>query len=223
MDELEIIHTPDGSSTLYLKELNETYHTVHGAVSESKHVYIENGLKRQLKSPIHVLEIGLGTGLNAWLTYQEKRKVRYFAIEPNILSIDTLNNYYKSFESFTIDTEFLTGITNDIGTLKTINSYFEIKIFNQKLEECSKSELLKYNGVETPFDVIYFDAFAPSKQKEIWDIKNLELMFSLLSEGGELVTYCSQGEFKRNLKKVGFKVLTVNGPLLKREMTIAKK
>ncbi len=223
MTDLEIIKTPDGSSTLYSKELNETYHTVYGAISESKHVYIENGLKRQTKTPINILEIGLGTGMNAWLTFLENRHINYLAIEPNLLNFEFLVNYYQSFSTFKIHTPFLKAITSDIGKIKSINGHFNFKILNKKIEECLENELQNYNGSKINFDLIYYDAFAPSKQKEIWDLNNLELMHSIMSEGAELVTYCSQGEFKRNLKKAGFKVISVNGPLLKREMTIAQK
>lgn len=223
MSELDIIKTPDGSSTIFLKELNETYHTIHGALSESKHVYIDNGLKRQNKSHLNILEVGLGTGLNTWLTLQERSNINYFAIEPYLLSFDILSKYYDDFTAIKVDKEFLMAISKGIEKLKTLKEGFILKIINKRLEDCHIKDFYTQIGEVTKFDLVYFDAFAPSKQSDIWDIKNLEFIYSMMAIGAELVTYCSQGEFKRNLGKIGFKVLTENGPLLKREMTIAQK
>ena len=223
MNELEIIKTPDGSSTIFLKELNETYHTIHGALSESKHVYIDNGLKRQNKSKLNILEVGLGTGLNAWLTLQERSNINYFALEPYLLSFDILSKYYEDFTAIKVDKEFLMTISTEIEKIKTLKEDFILKIINKRLEDCFINDFYTQLGEEIKFDLVYFDAFAPSKQSDIWDIKNLEFIYSMMAIGGELVTYCSQGEFKRNLSKIGFKVITENGPLLKREMTIAQK
>lgn len=208
----KIITTEDGSHSLHNVELNESYHSLRGAMGESLHVFIEAGLKfihqeKKIKN-ISVFEVGFGTGLNAWLTWQyaieNNLPVEYKSIETSPLSKDIYSglNYGepdKFFQLHECPWEKYVAFEN-----------FSLEKSNQSLEEIELHEV--------HFDLIYFDAFAPSKQPEIWSIENLEKCFRSLKPGGILVTYCAQGQFKRNLAALGFEVQTLPGALGKKEM-----
>lgn len=218
---LELIETKDGSHSLYNTELDETYHSVHGALNESKHVFIKHGLHESAKTfkEINILEVGFGTGLNALLTLIETQKnklqVNYFTLEPLPLTEDILEklNYARL-------------INNDQ------NKYFD------RLHECEwkkENEIIpgfsftKFNctlqdiSLEKPVDLVYFDAFAPRVQSELWIIDVFEKLFRMMSSNAILVTYCAKGEVKRTLRKAGFIVETLQGPPGKREMIRARK
>ena len=197
--------------------MNEHYHSKKGAISESKYVYIKNGFSQLKKNYVKILEVGMGTGLNILLTLlnsNKNLKIYYHALEP--FPIDDL--LYKKLNYC----QFI-DVNDDI--LKKIHmSDWDKKIYLNKnftlYKEREKIENFKHNK---SFDLIYFDAFAPSKQKEIWDFKTIKSCFNLLNNGGIIVTYSSSGEFKRNLKKIGFKISVLDGALGKREMIRAKK
>jgi len=218
--EVKIILTGDGSHSLLNAELDETYHSRHGAVQESNYVFIEQGLQfwlnRNNNQRLNVLEIGLGTGLNAWLTFRlpqiQSRVIQYFAIEKFPLPVEVwrqLNYAATDYECF-----------KKIHTLSW-NSWQEIS---------STSLLYKYEGslqeLEMPqlkFDVIYYDAFAPNKQPEMWTLAMLEKTIQCLQQGGVFVTYCAKGQLKRDLKTLGLEVQSLPGPPGKREMVRAIK
>tara|TARA_B100000989_G_scaffold200517_1_gene151595 strand:+ start:195 stop:791 length:597 start_codon:yes stop_codon:yes gene_type:complete len=197
--------------------MNEHYHSKKGAISESKYVFIKNGFSQLKKKYVKILEVGMGTGLNILLTLlnsNKNLKIYYHALEP--FPIDDL--LYKKLNYC----QFI-DVNDDI--LKKIHmSDWDKKIYLNKnftlYKEREKIENFKHNK---SFDLIYFDAFAPSKQKEIWDFKTIKSCFNLLNNGGIIVTYSSSGEFKRNLKKIGFKISVLDGALGKREMIRAKK
>jgi len=207
--------------------MNETYHSTKGAITESKYVFLKNGLKyyRSLnpeKESIRILEVGFGTGLNAWLTAIEgqgssdpahRLNIQYCALEKFPLEGATISQLnYPTMDS----DKDMHGLFDRIHACKwekyqSINECFELK-------KC-QSDVHDFIDENASFDLVYFDAFAPSKQPDIWDISIFIKMFRLLATRGVLVTYCAQGQFKRDLRSVGFDVETLEGPPGKKEMT----
>ncbi|MCO4814792.1 MAG: tRNA (5-methylaminomethyl-2-thiouridine)(34)-methyltransferase MnmD [Flavobacteriales bacterium] len=213
-----LILTEDGSSSIYIEEMNEHYHSTHGAIQEANHVFIFNGLKRIKKNNVNIFELGFGTGLNAFLTL--------------IHSSDKMISY-DTIEAFPVENELLQNLNyvKEIGG--EFDSYFQ-KIHSAKWEiptEISRffelhkiqSKIQNYNIKANHYDVIYFDAFGPRAQSEMWNKVILQKMHDALVSGGELITYCAQGQFKRDLKSLGFEVVALPGPPGKREMTVAIK
>lgn len=215
---LELVNTYDGSNSLKNLIINDSYHSKYGAINESKHIFINNGLKRISKKKIRVLEIGFGTGLNALLTqlYCDKKEqnIIYHTIDNLPLKKDTYSslNYCDQLK---IDKDIFLKIHNSLWeneielsnffVLKKINCDFTKKLFNEK------------------YDLIYFDAFSPSKQPEMWVLNNFKKLYNCLNRNGVLITYSSKGDVKRTIKEVGFNVFSVEGPTGKREITLACK
>lgn len=218
---IRLITTEDGSSSLYREDINETYHSFHGARAESDYVFIEKGLAHlhsvENAASISILEVGFGTGLNAFLSAiwasQHQVKVEYHTLEPIPIepALYRQLNYGKSAEEKKLIQDLHTV---SWGSAHPLSNYFQFTKYEQTLE----SFLL-----DAPIDLIYFDAFAPSKQPEVWAQENLQKCFDLLRKEGILVTYCAQGQFKRNLKTVGFEVEILSGALGKKEMVRARK
>ena len=207
----ELMQTADGSFTLFIPEVQETYHSTHGAVQESMHVFIENGLKACDKEMIRVLEVGLGTGLNAMLTLQHAtKKIDYCALEPYPLSKEILNELVTS-GSDQFEMKFH---ASNVGEWISIQENFSFVRMEVGLEEFSSEE---------KFDVIYYDAFGPRVEPGLWTLERLQQCFNLLNEGGVFVTYCAKGEVRRNLQAAGFVVERLAGPPGKREMLRAKR
>ena len=214
MDELEIITTSDGSHSLRNRRLNETYHSVHGALQESMHVFIRNGLQYfhqgQMAKSISVLEIGFGTGLNALLTWEYAREhklgVRYTTLEPfplveNVWS--KLNYAHRDSRRF--------RLIHEAAWDKAVLLSAE---FTLRKRRCPLAEA----NLDEPCDVIYFDAFAPSVQPELWSHDALKLLTRNLNNPGVFVTYSAKGQLKRDLRDLGLKVETLPGPPGKTEM-----
>ena len=215
---LELVNTYDGSNSLKNLIINDSYHSKYGAINESKHIFINNGLKRISKKKIRVLEIGFGTGLNALLTqlYCDKKEqnIIYHTIDNFPLKKDTYSslNYCDQLK---INKDIFLKIHNSLWeneielsnffVLKKINCDFTKKLFNEK------------------YDLIYFDAFSPSKQPEMWVLDNFKKLYNCLNRNGVLITYSSKGDVKRTIKEVGFNVFSVEGPTGKREITLACK
>ncbi|MBN2805222.1 MAG: tRNA (5-methylaminomethyl-2-thiouridine)(34)-methyltransferase MnmD [Prolixibacteraceae bacterium] len=212
----ELIITEDGSHTLYLPEMQEHYHSVHGALQESKHVFIEAGLKQQNRSTINLLEVGFGTGLNALLSLQHAHEfgqhIHYFGLEKYPLQAEE----YQQL---------------NYGRLLNEHSAYEL----QKMHECPWNEPVQlteyfvlqkinndihgYNFAALPlFDLIYFDAFAPSKQEGIWTEAIFRTLYNHCKPGAILVTYCAKGSVRRDLQSVGFRMERIPGPPGKKEM-----
>lgn len=211
--------TQDGSHTLYVPELDEYYHSVYGAVQESGHVFLKEGFLFTAGESIDVFEVGFGTGLNAFLTCIEaersNRKVTYYSIELFPVKTELINNLnYPEF----IDPErapdfyYLHGCPWD--ELVRITPFFSLKKIN--------ADICSYE-FDRNFDLIYFDAFAPEKQPEIWQADIFKRIYESLSEKGVLVTYCSKSEVRKTLETAGFKVHKIPGPPGKREMIRALK
>ena len=222
LENRSIIISRDGSHTLFHPELNETYHSTHGAIQESTYVYIDQGLTLfSGNKEVHIIEVGLGTGLNALLTwnYAEKYKVKiyYHTLEPFPLANELIAelNYPDLMEESVSAERFKNIHEADWGKNVVLSEYFVMCKNNVKLEEENLSP--------ATYDLCYFDAFAPSKQAEIWSLENITRIFTSLKQNGILVTYCAQGEFKRTLKTVGFEVEILPGPPFKKEMTRGRK
>lgn len=212
--------TADGSATLYVPELDEHYHSVHGAVQESLHVFIEHGLKTRLQQEaIHIFEMGLGTGLNLYLTAltAPEKKIHYTSIEayPVLPEEAAQLNYpiteeYHNPELFSkihqLPWEQAVSLTDQLTLTK----------LQGKLAATDLSQV-------HPVDIVYYDAFAPDAQPGLWTTEVFEQMYNLLNPGGILVTYCAKGYVKRNMKAAGFTVERLPGPPGKREMTRATK
>ncbi|MEX2234110.1 MAG: tRNA (5-methylaminomethyl-2-thiouridine)(34)-methyltransferase MnmD [Cyclobacteriaceae bacterium] len=219
MDDLEIITTSDGSHTLRNKQLNETYHSIHGALQESMHVFIKNGLLYHFENHhtknISILEVGFGTGLNALLTLQHAIqhhfRIRYTTLEPFPLREDVWSklNYADSDK----DKQHFKALHEaGWGSEIAFTPEFMILKLNTSLQEAQLNEV---------YDVIYFDAFAPAVQPELWVYETLEKVTALLKPGGVFVTYSAKGQLKRDLKSLGLKVETLPGPPGKNEMVRA--
>lgn len=219
---LHIKHTQDGSATLFNEELNETYHSIHGALTESRHVFIRHGYLEALtlpNEPLRILEVGLGTGLNAALTAAEsqaqKRHTQYTALEPFPVPADVLSklDYNKILEP------------DEYGCFEKIHQVsWNIRASIHPFFSLEKRRIGILDLADAPsFHLVYFDAFAPEKQPDMWTLEVLQRCFDILEPGGIFVTYCAKGQFKRNLKQCGFGVEARSGPPGKREMTVARK
>ncbi len=215
---LEILNTADGSTTILNTELNATYHSKFGAIQESTHIFINNGLKFITKTNINVLEIGFGTGLNAMLSLQEAIKEN---LNINYLAIEKYPLEKEVFEKLNY-TELLNVEKKEIETIlncewekeKKINSNFSITKFNSDANEFNYAQKA---------DVIYYDAFGPGAAPEMWQSPIFEKLYPILNTGGCIITFCAQGELKRILKRCGFTVESLQGPPGKREITRAIK
>jgi tRNA U34 5-methylaminomethyl-2-thiouridine-forming methyltransferase MnmC len=216
---IKIIATNDGSSSLYNEELDETYHSRHGAVQESKYVFIEQGLRFLLNhhtpQPVSILEVGFGTGLNVLLTLYEalqgSTQINYTSLEtfPISEAVWTKLNYPDSQQLFR------KIHLSPWGQWSDINSSFRLKKVNNELQ---REPLLREE-----YDLIYFDAFAPNKQPEMWELPVLAKITDAMKHGAVFVTYCAKGQLKRDLKSLGLKVESLPGPPGKREMVRAVK
>jgi tRNA U34 5-methylaminomethyl-2-thiouridine-forming methyltransferase MnmC len=219
---LRVITTHDGSHSLFNEELNETYHSVHGAVQESKHVFIKSGLEFFIQqsnaTTAHVLEIGFGTGLNTWLTLQKSLE-------------DQCVIHYTSLEAFPVEETIwkeLNYAQSDIGkhwfekihyAVWNENEELDVHFHLHKIQDTLQHITLEKNK----YDVIYFDAFAPNKQPEMWERSILQKIYDAMSAQSVFVTYCAKGQLKRDLKALGLKVEAIQGPPGKREMIRALK
>jgi len=203
------ILTSDGSHSFYLPEINEQYHSKHGAIQESKHIFIESGLKHAIegeKNP-SVLEVGMGTALNLYLTALEanyrKIKVEMTTLEPFPLTAQEAKrlNYPELLEASRSDFELI----HELPWKKwhQMGDFFSWQKINQKWEDFMCA---------TSYDLIYYDAFAPDKQAELWELPQLKKAFSALRSSGVLVTYCVKGIVRRRLKELGFDVYKLPGP-----------
>ena len=217
--EISVKQTKDGSTTLFLPSIKETYHSSHGAIQEANHVFIKNGLCEIYNSEVSVLEVGFGTGLNALLSSCYAREnnttIRYTGLETVPLPHDVISELnYLEREPALSQEDFKLLHESSWEEENAIHPYFYLTKVNRKVQEYSSSQR---------FDVIFYDAFGPRAQKEMWNKDIFENLYSQLKEGGRLVTYCAMGQFKRDLKAVGFEVRNVPGPPGKREMTIGVK
>ncbi|MCG8323249.1 MAG: tRNA (5-methylaminomethyl-2-thiouridine)(34)-methyltransferase MnmD [Cytophagales bacterium] len=218
----KIIVTEDGSHTLYMESIHETYHSFHGAWQESDHVFVKAGLDYVIRSnphrPINLLEIGFGTGLNALLTmlnvFNKNYAINYHGLEPFPLDPELIKNLnYIDFLENPHEVELF-------QRLHSSNWDIPVAIMDNFILYKHKITLQAYQP-SLAFELIYFDAFAPGKQPELWTRDVIKKVTDLLVPGGILVTYCARGQFKRDLAMLGLKVETLNGPRGKKEMVRA--
>lgn len=216
----EVVVTGDGSKTIHMPELNESYHSTHGALQEAVHVFIKNGLELIEKPIINVFELGFGTGLNAILAYrfacENEVKLNYVGVEAYPVDLEMLEELdYTSLLNTVELTAFKQMHEVEWGQSLTIDENFSFEKIHAKVEG--------YESERTDFDIIFFDAFGPRTQGELWKPNVLKRVGGFLKEGGLLTTYCAQGQFRRDLQSVGFEVTKVPGPPGKREMVVAFK
>jgi tRNA U34 5-methylaminomethyl-2-thiouridine-forming methyltransferase MnmC len=217
----EVIETADGSKTIYIPEMLENYHSNHGALQEAQHVFIKNGLQTfAKKKEVHIFEMGFGTGLNAMLSMVEADRVNQKV-------------YYTGIEAFPLEMEIIQQIGyEELVDIKFNNNFKKMHlcewaknhIFSETFSfEKIHAKIQDYTFVENTVDLVYFDAFGPRAQEEMWAISILEKMYRILKSGGVFVTYCAKGQVKRDLKALGFTLEILEGPPGKREMTRAIK
>jgi len=215
----QIIRTSDGSDTIFVPELNEHYHSIHGAVQESAYIFISCGFDFCKADPINIFEVGFGTGLNALLT----------AIKSNN---GTREVNYTSIEKYPIDESIVKSLNHhqfagDSG--KEIFNSIHSAEWNHSVNICRNFNLLKISGdftkdiLQGNYDLIYFDAFGPDKQPEMWTKEIFASVAAVTNKNGILVTYSAKGEVKRNLKACGFDVTLLPGPPGKRQIIRAVK
>ncbi len=221
MQKPEVLITEDGSTSLYSPVFKDGYHSTFGAINESKHIFIDAGFNYIFpkKQNVRILELGFGTGLNFLLSLD--------SVERNNISLK-----YTGVEAYPIGLE----TASKLNYLDILNLDYE-KLFMQ-IHSAIESSIFKINAVELDliiedihklefgngtFDLIYFDAFAPKLQSEMWTKELFSKMFNVLDEGGVLVTYSCTGDVKRAMKSAGFKIEKLPGPKGKREFLRAHK
>jgi len=207
------VKTKDGSHTLFNERAGEHYHSVFGAIQESEHIFIRAGLEavQPLPEILNVLEIGFGTGLNALLTLkwaEEHRKpVHYLGIEAFPLELRALKDLnYPALLHF--DSTLFMSMHEAMST-KQITPFFSLHVLHEKFQE--------YRPSGNPFHVVFFDAFSPESQPEMWTEEGFGKLYNALVPGGILVTYSCKGSVKRALKAAGFLIEKLPGPPGKRE------
>lgn len=218
--EREIIQTLDGSTTIHLKEWDECYHSKHGAIQEAQHVFINNGLSLFPNQSVSILEIGFGTGLNAFITFLEAEKfnqsINYVGVEayPVATSEVLAMNYVDELNAVPqkiIFERMHESKWNEKVVLSTEFTLTKRKQFFDEINDVAR------------FDLIYFDAFGYRVQPELWSTTIFQKMYTALRPGGKLVTYAARGVVKRSMMEVGFTVEKLPGPPGKREMFRASK
>ncbi len=216
----EIILTKDGSSSIFLPKLNETYHSKFGAIQEAKHVFIKNGLLLFNDKSVSILEIGFGTGLNAFITFLEAQKnnqnINYVGVEAYPVELDIISqlNYVSELDATKHQAIFNEIHQCDWEMENKIESNFNLTKRKQKFQDISDSS--KYN-------LIYFDAFGFDVQPELWNEEIFQLMYETLLPNGILVTYACRTSIKKAMIHAGFKVEKLPGAPGKREMLRAVK
>lgn len=215
----QLIKTSDGSHTIYVPEIDEHYHSVHGAVQESAFIFINNGFEVCKADPLFIFEVGFGTGLNALLT----------AIKSCSGSREV---NYTSIEKYPLDRKIISSLNHSQFAGKNGREIFQLihsSPWNTSVNICRNFNLEKIEAdftneqPEGKYDLIYFDAFGPDKQPDMWTIKMFTRIAAITNKNGILVTYSAKGEVKRNLKSCGFDVTLLPGPPGKRQMIRAVK
>ncbi len=216
----EIITTADGSHSLYVSDIDETYHSRHGALQESKYVFIDQGLKHVKRDCINLLEVGFGTGLNALLT-------AIYARENNIKIV------YQSLETLPLKLELmqLIAVENTIGVgnrdlfLSLHDAAWNEEVIIDEFFTLKKiqSSLQDFDAGDMRYDLIYYDAFGPRAQPEMWEAALFNKIASFTIENGVFVTYCAKGQVRRDLIAAGFNMSRLPGPPGKREMMRGKR
>lgn len=218
--EREIIRTQDGSTTIQIKDWNECYHSKHGAIQEAKHVFIKNGLALFPNQRVSILEIGFGTGLNAFITYLEAKglgqTIDYVGVEAYPISEHEIQamNYLEELDALDSKDIFVKMHSVNWDQKNKLTDTFSLTKREQFFQDIDDLE---------KFDLIYFDAFGYRVQPELWSTLVFEKMYKALKPNSVLVTYAARGVIKRSMQEVGFTVEKLAGPPGKREMFRARK
>ncbi|SDY16852.1 tRNA (5-methylaminomethyl-2-thiouridine)(34)-methyltransferase MnmD [Hymenobacter psychrophilus] len=222
--DVQLRPTADGSGTLYVPALDEHYHSTHGAVQEARHVYLAAGLEPALAAatgPVRALEVGFGTGLNALLTLERSLT----AAVP--IQYDTVEKHPLPWE---LVRELATAPALQVPPLPAFRQQLHEAAWEQPVALTPSFMLRKLAGelqnlalVTGAYEVIYFDAFAPDKQPDMWTDAVFGQLYAAAAPGGCLVSYCAKGSFKRSLRAAGWQTEAIPGPPGKREMTRAWK
>ena len=214
-----ITATGDGSPTLYVPEINEHYHSIHGAVQESTFVYIDNALNKVKKQNIRLFEVGFGTGLNAMLTCieaeRQKRSISYYSIEKFPVGYSMwreLEKYYKKKPA-------VSEIYRLINDCEWESAFQLTKYFT--LHKIKSDFTTYYSAMK--YDVIYFDAFSPEVQPELWTPEIFIKIGNMMDHGAVLSTFSAKGQVRRNIMSAGITAVRIAGPPGKREMIMAIK
>lgn len=220
MKKLQLHKTSKGEFTLYVPELDETYHSRNGAISESQHVFIEKGLTPKKEySELRVFELGFGTGLNALLAaiyaVKHKQLIHYHTIETFPLDVDTIAslNYGNYLNEEDANQLFELLHQAEWNVHRRISDYFTLH-----KQEVSMQEVVLQNKY---YDIVFFDAFGPQKQAELWELEIFQKLKAGMRSDGILTTYSSAGHLKRKLSACGFSLEHPEGANGKREMTVA--
>lgn len=223
MDHLSFTLTSDGSKTLFNEQVGENYHSRHGALQESKHVFLNSGLcfylEKETEKKASVLEVGFGTGLNFLVTADHCLKneisLNYTGIEAYPLQQEMIaETGYQEYVSEELWNSFLKNYSVSLIQNTEISAACSLRIAPEKLLDFRSEEL---------FDVIYFDAFAAVHQPEMWNPESLNHICKFLKPGGVFVTYAITGDLKRTMKSLGFSIEKAPGAAGKREMLRAVK
>ena len=216
----KVIATADGSTTIHLETWNEQYHSKHGAIQEAYHVFIKSGLHQVPASEVAILEIGFGTGLNALISYLEAQRnqlrLRYVGMEAYPVAQKELAqlNFVSELGEPTLEAVFSRMHTTPWEQPAAISPFFSLE---------KQERDFKTLSAENSFDLIYFDAFGPRVQPELWTTHIFEKTFRALKQNGILVTYSAKGSVRRAMQAVGYTVERLPGPPGKREMLRATK
>ncbi len=223
--ERRVEHTADGSITLYIPEMDEHYHSTNGAIIEALHVYVDaafkNRLSRGQEQCLSILEVGFGTGLNAFLTMLEaersERNVSYTTLELFPLSEDITSQL-----NYAEQVALMMG--GDVAKLRLLFDEIHNASWNVTVEitpyftlEKRKLDLTK-DTLKGNFDIVYYDAFAPDKQADMWTDEVVKKVCGRVNKGGVLTTYCAKGVVRRGFRDQGFLMERLPGPPGKREM-----
>lgn len=218
---MPVFLTDDGSHSFLSEQFGVTYHSTHGAIQETQHIFIDAGLKHVLSQnldEIVILELGFGTGLNALMTWIEaerlQQKIRYITYEMYPLSIEDAEslNYHTQLH-------FPNSIFKKMHECTWNESHHLSLYFNFEKRWTSMEEI----DIQSTINLIYFDAFAPEIQPQLWAQPMMQKMYDALLPNGVMTTYCAKGAVKRAMKEVGFKIEPLPGPPFKREITRAIK
>lgn len=216
----QVVITEDGSTTLFIPELNEHYHSIHGALQESMHIFIREGYKQIRNFPAHIFEAGFGTGLNVFLTYlvseKEGKSIHYTAIEKY-----PLEDHFVSLLNYPEKTD--PAKAEVFLAIHDAPWEQDIRISENFILHKRKGDLREVQLQNSSYDLVYFDAFGPDVQPELWTEEIFRMLCESMKEGACLVTYSVKGSVTRALKAAGFSIEKLPGPPGKREMTRATK
>ena len=212
----ELKVTEDGSHTFYMPDLDEHYHSTHGAIQESMHVFLNAGFNYSERETLHILEIGFGTGLNCYLTVQEAKKQNKKVV-------------YHSIELYPLEKELVDKLNyadqDNIDLFKNLHACEwnkDVHITDNFILRKLQGDLTIYQFPQK-YDLVYFDAFAPDVQPDLWSLEIFQKIYQSTNSEAVLTTYCTKGIVKRALRAAGFRVKRLPGPPGKREMLRATR